>query len=43
MTAKMNYSFENTMYGTLGPERTIWNEEANEAMQEAIRKEEKKG
>ena len=25
------YSFENTMYGTLGPERTVWNEEANEA------------
>ncbi len=31
-TAKMTYSFENTMYGTLGPERTVWDEEANEAM-----------
>ena len=31
-TAKMAYSFENTMYGTLGPERTVWDEEANEAM-----------
>ena len=30
-TADMTYSFENTMYGTLGPERTVWNEEANEA------------
>ncbi|MBQ9046691.1 MAG: hypothetical protein IJ120_02215 [Solobacterium sp.] len=34
-TAKMTYSFENTMYGTLGPERTVWDEEANEAMKEA--------
>ena len=31
-TAKMTYSFENTMYGTLGPERTVWDEEAREAM-----------
>jgi hypothetical protein len=31
-TAKMTYSFENTMYGTLGPERTVWDEEAEEAM-----------
>ena len=30
--AKMTYSFENTMYGTLGPERTVWDDEANEIM-----------
>ena len=34
-TGKMAYSFENTMYGTLGPERTVWDEEANEAMKAA--------
>ena len=34
-TAKMTYSFENTMYGTLGPERTVWDEEADEAMKAA--------
>ena len=27
---------------TLGPERTVWDEEANEAMKETIKKEEKK-
>ena len=32
------YSFENTMYGTLGPERVVWNDEADEAMREAVRK-----
>lgn len=37
-TAKMTYSFENTMYGTLGPERTVWDEEASEAMDRAIRR-----
>ncbi len=37
-TAKMTYSFENTMYGTLGPERMVWDEEANEAMQKTVRK-----
>ena len=26
------------MYGTLGPERTVWDEEANEAMKEAVKK-----
>ena len=31
-TSKITYSFENTMYGTLGPERTVWDEEAYEAM-----------
>ena len=41
-TANMTYSYENTMYGTLGPERTVWNEEANETMKEAVRKQEKK-
>ena len=30
------YSFENTMYGTLGPERTVWDEEANEAMKDCV-------
>ncbi len=30
--AKMTYSFENTMYGTLGPERVVWDEEAYGAM-----------
>ena len=37
-TAKMSYSFENTMYGTLGPERMVWDEEANEAMKDAREK-----
>ena len=36
--AKMTYSFENTMYGTLGPERTVWDEEANEAMHKCVKK-----
>ena len=40
-TAKMTYSFENTMYGTLGPERTVWDEEANEAMKAAEAKQNK--
>ena len=38
-TGKMAYSFENTMYGTLGPERTVWDEEAHETM---TRREKKK-
>ena len=37
-TGKMTYSFENTMYGTLGPERMVWDDEANEAMNQLIRK-----
>ena len=41
-TAKMTYSFENTMYGTLGPERTVWDEEAVEAMRACEKKAEKK-
>ncbi len=36
--AKMTYSFENTMYGTLGPERTVWDDEANEAMNKCVKK-----
>ncbi len=41
-TAKITYSFENTMYGTLGPERTVWDEEANEAMDRAMKKAERR-
>ena len=41
-TAEITYSFENTMYGTLGPERTVWDEEADEAMRKAVRKRNKK-
>ena len=37
-TAKITYSFENTMYGTLGPERTVWDEEADESMEKAVQK-----
>ena len=39
---KMAYSFENTMYGTLGPERTVWDDEAHEAMNRHEKKEKKK-
>ena len=38
ITAKRTYSFEDTMYGTLGPERLVWDEEANAAMKQAVRK-----
>ena len=41
-TAKRTYSVENTMYGTLGPERVVWDEEANEAMRKAVQKQNKK-
>ena len=41
-TGKMVYSFENTMYGTLGPERTVWDDEAHEAMSQAVLKQKKK-
>ena len=34
------YTFENTMYGTLGPERRVWNDEANGAMKEVVKKQE---
>ena len=37
-TAKMTYSFENTMYGTLGPERMVWDEESDKVRQEAMQK-----
>ena len=39
-TAKMTYSFEDTMYGTLGPERTVWDEEAHESTKKMIKKQE---
>lgn len=39
--AKMTYSFENTMYGTLGPERTVWDEEAHETMKKVVEKQKK--
>lgn len=29
-TGHITYAFENTMYGTLGPERTVFDEEAEE-------------
>ena len=41
MTAKRTYSFENTMYGTLGPERAVWDEEANDAMNKCLQKNKK--
>ena len=41
-TGKMTYAFENTMYGTLGPERTVWDEEANDAMKKAVKRQEEK-
>jgi hypothetical protein len=41
-TAKRTYSFENTMYGTLGPEQTVWDEEAYDAMNKAVRREQEK-
>ena len=40
-TAKLAYSFENTMYGTLGPERTVWDGEAVDTMHKAVRRQEK--
>ena len=40
-SAKMTYSFEDTMYGTLGPERTVWDEEAHESMKKTVKKVEK--
>ena len=41
-TAKMVYSFENTMYGTLGPERTVWDGEASQVMANYEKKEKRK-
>ena len=40
-TGKMAYSFENTMYGTLGPERTVWDDEAVDAMKKTVQKQER--
>ena len=37
-SAKMTYSYENNMYGTLGPERTVWDEEADETMHKVVKK-----
>ena len=37
-TAKLAYSFENTMYGTLGPERTVWDREVVDAMSQTVKK-----
>ena len=42
-TGERTYSFENTMYGTLGPERLVWDEEANEAMKDCVNKIDPKG
>ena len=41
-TGKIAYSFEYTMYGTFGPERTVWDEEAREAMNRSAQKRKKK-
>lgn len=41
-TGKIAYSFENTMYGTLGPERMVWDEETWEAMDQSVKKQKKK-
>jgi hypothetical protein len=41
-TAEWVYSFENTMYGTLGPEKTVFNDDANEAMKETVARKHKK-
>lgn len=41
-SATMTYSLQNTMYGTLGPERTVRDKEAVEAMEKAVRSAEKK-
>ena len=41
-TGKMAYSFENTMYGTLGPERTVWDEEASDTMNKVMKNSKKK-
>ncbi len=41
-SAEMTYSFENTMYGTLGPERNVWDEEANNTMKKVVKKHKKR-
>ena len=35
-TAKSIYSFEHTMYGTLEPERTVWDKEAMQSEQTTV-------
>ena len=40
-TGNRTYSFENTMYGTLGPERLVWDKEADDAMKETVEKSKK--
>ncbi len=40
---KLAYSFENTMYGTLGPERTVWDEQTHDAMNAYEKKKTQKG
>ena len=42
-TGTPTYSFENTMYGTLGPERLVWDEEADEALHRAAKKQAQAG
>ena len=37
-TAKITYSFENTMYGTLGPERTVWDRHKEKYKRKAERR-----
>lgn len=36
------YSHENTMYGILRSEKTVWNDEANDTMKEVVQRQEKK-
>lgn len=40
-TGKRAYSFENAMYGSLGPEGVVWDEEAHTAMQQSTRERKK--
>ena len=41
-TGERIYSFQNTMYGTLGPEETVWDEDANERMLKVVENHNKK-
>ena len=41
-TVRLLFHFENTMYGTLGPERRVRDEEALEAMRACVNKKKKK-
>ena len=40
-SGERTYSFENTMYGTPGPERLVRNDEAEAAMDECVKKRKK--